>query len=69
MSVHGVLSGTAGYWQRPVVGLHPRSLVHSLLSDGQVVVMWVWMHWPCSQPAWVQALVSVSVHGVLSPLF
>ncbi len=31
--------------------------------------MWVWTHWPISHPAWVHALPSVSVHGVLSGTF
>src|SRR5262245_53041755 len=31
--------------------------------------MWVWTHWPASQPAVVQRFWSVSPHGVLSCLF
>ncbi len=46
----------------PVVGLHARSSVHTLLSGGQGVVTWFWTHWPASQPAMVQAFWSVSPH-------
>src|SRR5262249_19611276 len=60
------LSGTGGWLQAPVAGSHARSCVHELLSGGHTVVMWVWTHCPASQPALVHALLSESVHGVLS---
>src|SRR5689334_2083507 len=56
LSVHGVLSGTGGWSQSPVVGLHGRSCVHSFESGGHVVVMCVWTHTPASHPGVVHAL-------------
>src|SRR5262245_21254620 len=67
-SPQGVLSGRGGNWHRPVAGLHPRSLVHSLPSGAHGVFRCVWTHWPASQPAVVHKLLSVSPQGVLSPL-
>jgi len=51
----------------PVCGLHGGSSVHSFVSGAQVFTWWLWLQtpWP-SQPAVVQALPSVSAHGVLS---
>ena len=63
---HGELSSTWGWSHEPVTGLHGRSWRHWLPAGAQTVVWWVWTHWPCSQPAWVQAFESLSVHGVLS---
>src|SRR5262249_27258371 len=68
VSPHGVLSGSGGCVHCPVCGLHGGSWVHWLVSGWQTVVLWVWMHWPISQPAVVQAFWSVSPHGVLSGL-
>src|SRR6266567_9624221 len=60
LSVHGVL----------VFGVHcPLVVSHTPLHSsaaGQTFVLWFWSHAPCSlQPAVVQALPSVSAHGVL----
>src|SRR5262249_28854828 len=69
VSAHGVLSGTGGCGHRPVAGSQARSVVPSLVSGVQVFCMGVWTHCPFSQPALVQALLSVSPHGVLSCTF
>src|SRR5262249_8421440 len=66
VSGHGVLLGSGGCVHWPVCGLHGGSWVHWLVSGWQTVVLWVWTHWPCSQPAVVHRLPSVSPHGVLS---
>src|SRR2546422_1079034 len=77
VSVHGVLLGVGGWSQLPVCGLHGGSCVHSLLSGGHTVTMWFWSQPSMSpsfgeelsvplQPAFVHALPSVSLQGVLS---
>ena len=67
VSVHGVLSGFGGCSHVPVCGLHGGSSVHSFVSGGHVFTRWLWSQTPRpSHPAVVQALPSLSVHGVLS---
>src|SRR5205823_2802242 len=71
----GVLSGTFGKSQFPVCGLQVGGPVQGLVSSVQVFTMWFWSQPSVTlppvasvplQPAVVQALLSVSVHGVLS---
>src|SRR5438552_7917419 len=75
VSGQGVLSGTFGKSQFPVCGLQVGGPVQGLVSSVQVFTMWFWSQPSVTlppvasvplQPAVVQALLSVSVHGVLS---
>src|SRR5206468_2809561 len=70
VSGQGVLAGTFGKSQVPVCGLQVGGPVQGLASSVQVFTMWFWSHPPLpSQPAVVQASLSVSGQGVLAGTF